>query len=90
MSSVLAVKGEVLPVTLENMVLEAELMNGHRVRGESLIGEEVIDQSSPIKKLKIIPEDAKALDRALEAIEDADAIVLGPEVYILVYYLIFC
>ncbi|MFQ7566181.1 MAG: gluconeogenesis factor YvcK family protein, partial [Clostridium perfringens] len=78
MSSVLAVKGEVLPVTLENMVLEAELMNGHRVRGESLIGEEVIDQSSPIKKLKIIPEDAKALDRALEAIEDADAIVLGP------------
>lgn len=38
MSSVLAVKGEVLPVTLENMVLEAELMNGHRVRGESLIG----------------------------------------------------
>ena len=78
MSSVLAVKGEVLPVTLENMVLEAELMNGHRVRGESLIGEEVIDQSSPIKKLKIIPEDAKALDRALEAIEEADAIVLGP------------
>lgn len=78
MSSVLAVTGEVLPVTLENMVLEAELMNGHKVRGESIIGEEVIDQSSPIKKLKIIPEDANALDRALDAIEDADAIVLGP------------
>lgn len=33
MSSVLAVKGKVLPVTLEDMVLEAELENGNKVRG---------------------------------------------------------
>lgn len=78
MSSVLAVKGKVLPVTLENMVLEAELENGNKVRGESIIGEEVIEQDSRIKKLKIFPEDAKALDDAISAIEDADAIVLGP------------
>lgn len=78
MSSVLAVKGKVLPVTLENMVLEAELENGNNVRGESIIGEEVIEQDSRIKKLKILPEDAKALEDAILAIEDADAIVLGP------------
>lgn len=78
MSSVLAVKGKVLPVTLEDMVLEAELENGNKVRGESIIGEEVIEQDSRIKKLKIFPEDAKALDDAISAIEDADAIVLGP------------
>lgn len=78
MSSVLAVTGKVLPVTLENMILEAELENGHRVRGESIIGEEVIDQCSPIKKLRILPEDAKGLEAAIEAIEDADAIILGP------------
>lgn len=78
MSSVLAVTGKVLPVTLENMILEAELENGHRVRGESIIGEEVIDQCSPIKNLKILPEDAKGLEAAMAAIEDADAIVLGP------------
>ena len=78
MSSVLAVKGKVLPVTLEDMVLEAELENGNKVRGESIIGEEVIEQNSRIKKLKIFPEDAKALDDAISAIEDADAIVLGP------------
>ena len=78
MSSVLAVKGQVLPVTLEDMVLEAELENGNKVRGESIIGEEVIEQDSRIKKLKIFPEDAKALDDAISAIEDADAIVLGP------------
>ena len=78
MSSVLAVKGKVLPVTLENMVLEAELENGNKVRGESIIGEEVVEQNSPIKKLKILPEDAKALEDAISAIEDADAIILGP------------
>ncbi|MPQ42691.1 gluconeogenesis factor YvcK family protein [Clostridium tarantellae] len=78
MSSVLAVKGDVLPVTLEDMVLEAELKNGHRVRGESIIGDEVLEQNSPIKRLRILPEDAKALDAALKAIDDADAIVLGP------------
>lgn len=78
MSSVLAVKGKVLPVTLEDMVLEAELENGNKVRGESIIGEEVIEQDSRIKKLKIFPEDAKALDDVISAIEDADAIVLGP------------
>lgn len=78
MSSVLAVKGKVLPVTLENMILEAELENGNKVIGESIIGEEAIEQNSPIKKLKILPEDAKALEDAILAIEDADAIVLGP------------
>lgn len=78
MSSVLAVKGKVLPVTLEDMVLEAELKNGNKVRGESIIGEEVIGQNSPINRLKILPEDAKALEDAILAIEDADAIVLGP------------
>ncbi len=78
MSSVLAVKGKVLPVTLENMILEAELENGNKVIGESIIGEEVIEQNSKIKKLKILPEDAKALEDAILAIEDADAIVLGP------------
>ena len=78
MSSVLAVKGKVLPVTLENMILEAELENGNKVIGESIIGEEVIEQNSSIKKLKILPEDAKALEDAILAIEDADAIVLGP------------
>ena len=36
------------------------------------------DRDSRIKKLKIFPEDAKALDDAISAIEDADAIVLGP------------
>ena len=41
MSSVLAVTGKVLPVTLDNMHLEAILKNGNKVVGESQIVEEL-------------------------------------------------
>ncbi|GIM28215.1 putative gluconeogenesis factor [Clostridium polyendosporum] len=78
MSSVLAVTGKVLPVTLENMKLKAELENGNIIEGESLIPEEALNQKSKIKKLTIVPEDAKPLADALTAIREADAIILGP------------
>ena len=78
MSSVLAVTGKVLPVTLEDMKLVAELENGSRIEGESQIPEEAIKQNSRIKKLMIEPKDAKPLQDAIKAIEEADAIVLGP------------
>ncbi|NLK22927.1 MAG: YvcK family protein [Clostridiales bacterium] len=78
MSSVLAVTGKVIPVTLDNMQLMAELENGNKVYGESEIPEEAVKQKSKIKKLFIIPEDAEPLDEAVEAIREADAIVMGP------------
>ncbi|GAB6168486.1 YvcK family protein [Clostridium carnis] len=78
MSSVLAVTGKVLPVTLEDMKLVAELENGEKVDGESQIPCEVLKRNSRIKKLMIEPSDAKPLEDALKAIEEADAIVLGP------------
>ncbi|AOR24661.1 gluconeogenesis factor YvcK family protein [Clostridium taeniosporum] len=78
MSSVLAVTGKVVPVTLDNMELEATLKNGNVVRGESQIPEEAIKQNSKIKDFRIIPEDAKPLKEAIEAIREADAIVMGP------------
>ena len=78
MSSVLAVTGKVIPVTLDDMQLMAELENGNKVYGESEIPEEAVKQKSKIKKLFIIPEDAEPLDEAVEAIREADAIVMGP------------
>lgn len=78
MSSVLAVTGKVVPVTLEDMKLVARLENGSVVEGESQIPEESIKQNSRIKQLMIEPKDAKPLKDALKAIEEADAIVLGP------------
>lgn len=78
MSSVLAVTGKVLPVTLDDMKLIAELENGNIIEGESIIPEEVIKQKSKIKNLKIDPERAQPLMDALVAIKEADAIVMGP------------
>lgn len=78
MSSVLAVTGKVLPVTLDDMQLVATLENGKKVYGESQIPEEVIKQNSIINNLAIEPEDAQPLEEALQAIKEADAIIMGP------------
>ncbi len=78
MSSVLAVTGKVLPVTLDDMKLIAELQNGNRVIGESKIPEEAIKQKSKIKKLYINPKKTTPLQDALDSIIEADAIVIGP------------
>ena len=51
MSSVLAVTGKVIPVTLDDMQLMAELENGNKVYGESEIPEEAVKQKSKIKKI---------------------------------------
>lgn len=78
MSSVLAVTGKVLPVTLEDMQLIAELENGNKVYGESEIPLEAIKQKSKIEKLSINPEGALPLEEAIIAIKEADAIIMGP------------
>lgn len=78
MSSVLAVTGKVLPVTLDDMKLVAILENGDKIEGESRIPDEALARNSKIKKLMINPKDAKPLVDALKAIEEADAIIMGP------------
>ena len=73
-SRVLAVQGQVVPATNVDVRLWAELENGQRIEGESNIGR----APSPIVRLGCIPERPPALPRALEAIANADLIVLGP------------
>ena len=70
----LAIRGQVLPSTLHDMRLYATLENGKEVKGESKIPE----TKGKIKKLSIAPEDCEALPEALQAINQADAVVLGP------------
>lgn len=78
MSSVLAVTGKVLPVTLDDMKLIAILENGDKIEGESRIPSEAIERKSRIKELKIDPVNAEPLFDAIKAIEEADAIIMGP------------
>lgn len=74
LSRVLAIKGRVIPATLTSAVLGAELVNGEQVLGESKIA----FSTEPIKRVFLEPEDCAALPEALQAIKEADLIVLGP------------
>ncbi len=77
-SEVLAVTGKVLPVTLDNVELYAKLKNGDVIKGESSIPTESLNRKSPIDKVFIEPKGAKGVQEAIDAILDADAIILGP------------
>jgi len=73
-SKILAIKGRVLPSTLEDVRLSARLENGELIRGESQIPK----IKGKIDKVFIDPKDSKPLPESLEAIKEADAIILGP------------
>ncbi|MBA1334221.1 MAG: LPPG:FO 2-phospho-L-lactate transferase like, CofD-like [Firmicutes bacterium] len=77
-SEVLAVTGKVLPFTLDDVTLYAQLKNGMVVRGESNIPNSVVENKSGIESVFIKPKDPRALPEVLDAINYADAIVLGP------------
>lgn len=78
MNQILAVTGQVLPVTATNVNIAAELENGTFVRGESKIGGFKQRQHCRIRRVRMVPERPEALPRAIEAIRSADVIVLGP------------
>jgi len=78
MSSVLAVTGKVMPVTLDNLILKAKYKDGSMAQGESTIPEEAIKRNTKIDKLFIEPKGARALKEAIQAIVEADAVILGP------------
>jgi uncharacterized cofD-like protein len=73
-SRVLAVRGAILPSTLADIVLGAQLEDGRTVRGESVIPY----AGSPVHTVFIEPALAPANPEALRAIEEADLIVIGP------------
>ena len=78
MSQVLAITGRVIPVTSADVQLEAVFENGTRVVGESKINDIKKQQDCRIHHVALIPERPRALPSALEAIREADLILLGP------------
>jgi uncharacterized cofD-like protein len=72
---VLAVRGQVLPSTLENVNLCAEMEDEALV----VVGESKITETgSKIRRLSLQPEHPPAYPEAIKAILEADLIVLGP------------
>jgi uncharacterized cofD-like protein len=78
MGEVLAVKGRVYPVTLEDITLYAQLKNGKVIKGESNIPIKCLEEGSPIDFVFLRPRKPDALTEVIAAIDSADAIVLGP------------
>lgn len=77
-SNVLAVTGKVLPMTLDDVTLYAVLENGDIVAGESNIPLKNKEALSKIDRIYMKPEITYPLAEAVEAVKEADIIVLGP------------
>ncbi|MDI6827265.1 MAG: YvcK family protein, partial [Armatimonadota bacterium] len=73
-SNILAIRGRVLPSTLQNVVLRAEMEDGSILEGETNITKSPL----AIKRISLFPEDVMPLEETLEAIRFANAIVIGP------------
>ncbi len=76
--NILAITGQVLPMTLEDVKLCARLKNGDIIKGESVLPKEVLRIGSPIETLFLEPEFSHSIPETLKAIEEADLILLGP------------
>ena len=73
-SKVLAVKGQVLPASKDHVRLDAIMEDGTIVEGESQIPE----VHKKIHRVRLFPEHVQPVQSALDALKNADAIILGP------------
>lgn len=73
-SKVLAIRGSVIPATLNKVILKARHKDGTETVGESKIPE----SKSPVERMYIHPANSRPTMEALEAIKKAHAIILGP------------
>ena len=76
--SVLNMTGTVLPVTLEAIDICAELDDGTIVQSKSQIPEVVSNKVSKINRIFINPSNCSPAPGVIEAIQNADAIIIGP------------
>lgn len=77
-SKVLRMVGKVLPITMDNMEICAELKDGTIVREKNKISETVYEKITKIERIYITPSNCRPAPGVIEAINEADAIVIGP------------
>ncbi len=73
-SKVLAIRGRVIPSTLEKVTLVGEFMDGSTMEGET----NITDLQKPLRNICLKPDNCSACPEALDAIENADLVILGP------------
>ena len=77
-NEVLNMVGKVIPVTLDEMKIVAELANGYIVEERSRIPEVVADKITKINRITVNPSNCRPAPGVVEAIKQADCIVIGP------------
>lgn len=77
-SKILNMVGKVLPVTLDKIKICAELEDGTVVESKDKIPEMVSQRISKISRIYISPTNIRVAPGVIEAIKEADAIVIGP------------
>ena len=78
MGQVLAISGRVLPVTEEDIHLQAQFDDGSTILGESAIFYHKKETRKRIRRVTLTPEHPDAFPDSLRAIEQADLILIGP------------
>ena len=77
-NEVLNITGQVIPVTLDEMNICAELQDGTIITQRSKIAQTVQDKVTKINRVYLNPANCKTAPGVLEAIKEADAIIIGP------------
>ncbi len=77
LSRLVGISGKVIPVSNDSITLGAELTDGNIIYGESNIGERPAG-AAPIERVFINPAWARPVESAVNAIKEADIVVLGP------------
>ncbi len=77
-NEVLNMIGKVIPVTLDEMKIVAELANGYIVEEKSRIADVVSEKVTKINRILLNPSNCRPAPGVLEAIKNADCIIIGP------------
>ena len=77
-SKVLAITGKVLPVTLEDVHLQAQFDDGTVVTGETEIVDYGKQNVSNICHIELNPKEPSPTDKVIQALQEAELIILGP------------
>jgi len=76
---VLNIQGRVLPATLDNVNLRASVRLKGAARAITILGESQITKAGgTIEQVELVPADVQAYSESVQAILDADMVVLGP------------
>lgn len=77
-TEVLNITGKVIPVTLDEITICAELTDGTTIKQKDRIPEIVSEKVEKINRIYISPTNCRPAPGVIEAIEDADVIIIGP------------